>query len=311
MSVAAAELAPARSLWRQTLGSISRNRVALVGLAIIVLIGLLALFAPWLDRYPPNHQDLDHRFAGPSWRHWLGTEQLGQDLYSELIHGARVSLAVGVFSQAIAVVVGISVGLAAALGGRRADSALMRLTDVSYSFPDLLLLILLASLFNHSTTLIVLAIGFLSWPTIARIVRGQALSLQHEEFVLAARASGAGGWRIARHHLLPNLLGPVIATATFGVPAAIFAEATLSFIGLGPLTPSWGQIVLETFDWRSVAPHLFIFACLAIAVTSMSFMLVGDALRDALDPRTAPRRRSLPDEAPIRSQEPQPLPKAA
>lgn len=311
MNAVAVELAPASGgPWSQALRSLTRNRAALVGLAFIILVSLLALLAPWVDRYPPNIQD-DNTRSGPSWQHWLGSDQLGRDLYSELIHGARVSLAVGVFSQAMAVVVGVSVGLAAVLGGRRADSLLMRLTDISYSFPDLLLLILLASLFQGDTALIVLAIGFVSWPTIARIVRGQALSLQHDEFVLAARASGAGHWRIARYHLLPNLLGPVIATATFGVPMAIFAEATLSFIGLGPLTPSWGKLVLETFALQSNAPHLFVFACLAIALTSMSFMLVGDALRDALDPRSAPRQRSLPDQASARPPEPRPLPKAA
>ena len=300
------------SLWNETLRALARNKAALAGLIVLAVFGAMALLAPWIDRYPPSSQHLNDGFVGLSWRYWLGTDQLGRDQYSRLVHGARVSLAVGVLTQVFAVAVGLTVGMAAGLGGRRIDALLMRLTDIAYSFPDLLLVILLVSVFGPSVTMLVLAIGLVSWPTIARLVRGQVLSLREEEFVLAARALGASDWQIARRHLLPNLLGPVIITATFGVPAAIFAEAALSFIGLGlaPPTATWGQSVTESFHTLVAAPYLAITSCMAIAITTMSFTLLGDGLRDALDPRTA-RRKVLVDETPVSKPERLSLPKAA
>lgn len=296
----AAGFVPRAGIRSDALRRLVRNRAALVGLAVIGLFGLMALLAPWVDRYPPSDQHLDDTLAGPSARYWLGTDRLGRDQYSRLVHGARVSLAVGVLTQGVALGLGVSVGMAAGLGGRRADALLMRLTDVAYSFPDLLLIILLVSIFGASATMLVLAIGLVSWPTIARLVRGQALSLQEEEFVLAARALGASPWRIAWQHLLPNLLGPVIVTAAFGVPAAIFAEAALAFIGLGlpPPTASWGRLVTDSFATLFAAPYLAVTSCLAVAVTMLSFTFLGDGLRDALDPRTA-TRRPLPAAEPL------------
>jgi len=276
-----------------------RNRAAVAGLIVISVFGLLALAAPLVDRYAPTSQHLDATLAEPSGRFWLGTDQLGRDQYSRLVHGARVSLAVGVLTQVVAVTLGLAVGLAAGMGGRRADTLLMRLTDVAFAFPDLLLIILLVSIFGSSVTMLVLAIGLASWPTIARLVRAQALSLREQEFVLAARAQGAGTWRLACRHVLPNLLGPVIVTAAFGVPSAIFAEAALSFLGLGlpPPTPTWGWLVTDSFGAMFAAPHLAITSCLAVAITMLAFTFIGDGLRDALDPRTAiPRRHRWAEE---------------
>ena len=292
-------LAPQDRGWlRDALRRLLRNRPAVVGIVIITIFGLMALLAPWVDHHPPTDQHLDATLSGPSARFWLGTDQLGRDQYSRLLHGARVSLTIGVLTQALALTLGVTVGLAAGLGGRRADSLLMRATDVAYSFPDLLMMILLVSIFGVSTIMLILAIGLVSWTTIARLVRGQVLSLQEEDYVLAARALGASNWRIARHHLLPNVMGPVIVTATFGIPAAIFAEAALAFIGLGlpPPTPTWGRLVTDSFNAMFAAPHLVVTSCLAVAITMMSFTFIGDGLRDAFDPRT-PLRRSLPDTA--------------
>ena len=285
---------------QQTLRRLLSNRAAVAGLAVIGLFGLMALLAPWVARYDPAGQHLDAVLDGPSTRFWLGTDQLGRDQYSRLVHGARVSLAVGVFAQVVTVGVGLAVGMAAGLGGRRADTLLMRLTDIAYAFPDLLMVILLISVFGSSATMLILAIGLVNWPIIARLVRGQVLSLREEEYVLAARALGASDWRIASRHLLPNVLGPVIVTAAFGVPFAIFAEAALSFIGLGlpPPTPTWGRLVTDSFSAIFAAPYLTISSCLAIALTMMGFTFIGDGLRDALDPRTASQRRTaLPDGA--------------
>jgi oligopeptide transport system permease protein len=309
--------APAtRGFWSIVLRRLLGNRPALFGLIVIVVLGGMALLAPWVDHHDPNHQyqylerngqrvldegghrivDEGSKLAPPSRRFWLGTDALSRDNYSRLVHGARISLAVGLLSQIVALGVGLAVGMAAGMGGRWADALLMRLTDTTYAFPDLLMLLLLVSVFGSSMTLLVLAIGLLGWPTMARLVRGQVLSLREEEYVLAARSLGAGRLRIAWGHLLPNMLGPLIVTATFGVPAAIFAEATIAFLGLGlpPPAASWGQLALEAIAYINNAPYLAITSCGAVALTMMSFTFVGDGLRDALDPRL-PAGRPLPD----------------
>ena len=288
------------SVWRTSLRRLLRNRAALAGLIVIATFGAMAALAPWVAPYDPASQHLDASLHEPSTTFWLGTDQLGRDQFSRLVYGARVSLAVGVVTQGVAIVLGVAVGMAAGLGGRWADSLLMRLTDVAYSFPDLLLVILLVSIFGASPGMLVLAIGLVSWTTIARLVRGQVLSLREEEFVQAARAVGASGWGIAWRHLLPNVMGPVIVTATFGVPAAVFAEAALAFIGLGlaPPASSWGRSVTDSFATMQVAPWLTVSSCLAVAVTMMSFTFVGDGLRDALDPKAGGTRTAhFPAEA--------------
>jgi oligopeptide transport system permease protein len=275
-----------------------RNRPAHVALVVHIVHGLVALLAPWIDRYEPTEMHFDASLASPSARFWLGTDQVGRDQYSRLVHGARISLTVGVASQAIAVVLGVSIGMAAGMGGRWVDAVLMRLTDVAYAFPDLLLVILLVSAFGASMSMLIVAIALVSWMTIARLVRGQVLALQHEEYVLAARALGASRVRIAFRHLLPGAMGPVIVTAAFGVPAAIFAEAALSYIGLGFSTASWGYLVGESFDLMRSAPYLAVSSCLAVALTMMSFTFLGDGLRDALDPRSSARSPLPADTAP-------------
>jgi oligopeptide transport system permease protein len=276
--------------------------------AVVVLITAgLAAFAPLIDRYPPGQQDASASFEGPSARHWLGTDQLGRDQYSRLVNGARVSLSVGVLTQLVALTLGLTLGVAASLGFRTLDSLLMRFTDAVYAFPDLLFVILLVSVFREAVagsatrTLVVMfvAIGLVSWPNVARLVRGQILSLRQQEFVGAAEALGASRLRVTLVHLLPNALGPVIVTATFGIPAAIFAEAALAFIGLGlpPPTPSWGRLVAEGYDAITVHPNLVLAPAIAIAILMMAFTFLGDGLRDALDPRLAgraPKVREFP-----------------
>jgi oligopeptide transport system permease protein len=301
---------PARGPWRDALRRLSRHRLAMAGLAFVALVALLALAAPLVEHHPPAELHLDRTTEGPSASFWLGTDQLGRDLWSQLVHGARISLAVGVLSQAIAVAVGIAVGSLAALGGKRVDNLTMRATDVSYAVPDLLAIILLVSVFGQSFWLVVAAIAFVSWPTIARLVRGQMLSLQQEEFALAAEALGAPRWRVALHHLLPNALSPVIVTAAFGIPAAIFAEAALVFVGAGVSAESWGRLVVDGKDYYRAATHLLVFPCLAVALTMMSFTFIGDGLRDALDPRSR-RGPTLPGAQPPAAGARPRLPKAA
>ena len=265
-----------------------RSKLAVSGVVVVLLISIAAIAAPLLPLEDPAKQDLDAVQASPGRDHLLGTDRLGRDTLSRLIHGARTSLAAGVLAQLIVLGIGIPVGLIAGFAGARVDNLLMRGVDIVFAFPDLLLIILLRAVFGGSVFTLFLAIGLASWPTIARLVRGQALSLREREFVLAAKASGAGGGHIIVRHLLPNLLGPVIVAVTFLVPKAIFAEAALSYIGIGvsPPTPSWGSMVLEGYQVLFVTYQQVLFPCVAIAVVMLAFTFLGDGLRDILDPRT-------------------------
>jgi oligopeptide transport system permease protein len=281
-----------RSLWIDAARRFARNWIAMIGLTLVLgLIGL-AILAPVVQRHDYRVQNLAHTSEGPSWTYWFGTDQLGRDQWSRVVNGARISLCVGIMSQLLTAVIGMVVGGLAGLN-RWMDNLLMRFTDIAYSFPDLLMMILLLAAFGSGLLLfgsvpvtMILAISLVWWPTIARLVRGQMLSLQQRDFTLAARATGASQWQIVWTHLLPNTLGPVIVTITFGIPRAIFAEAALSFIGLGipPPSPSWGTLVNDGFRFISAAPHLVVTSTLAIAVTMMSFTFIGDGLRDAFDP---------------------------
>jgi oligopeptide transport system permease protein len=282
--------APAlRSLWGEAARRLARNRAALVGLALVLLFVVAGLFAPLLARYPPAEQHVADGFA-PAFQHryWLGADQLGRDEYSRILYGLRLSLEVGVAVQVIVLVVGVGVGGAAGLGGPGADNLLMRVTDIFYAFPDLLLVILLQEAFGSGQLQIFLAIGLVAWVTVARLVRGQILSLKQRDFVLAARALGASPFRIALWHLLPNAISPVIVAITFGIPAAIFTEATLAFIGFGlpPPSASLGTLASEGQQAIFAAPTLVIFPVVAIALIMFAFTFLGDGLRDALDPST-------------------------
>jgi oligopeptide transport system permease protein len=283
---------PYRSLWRDAFHRFARNRVAMGGLVVLAILIIMAIAAPLIQHHDSSAQDYSALQQGPSSKYWLGTDLLGRDQWSRLVNGGRISLSVGILTQLVSVSIGMMVGLAAGLGGRRLDNFVMRTTDVAYAFPDLLMLILLISIFGPSFVMIFIAIGLVSWPTLARLVRGQILSLQERDFVLAARALGASRLRIVFVHLLPNTLGPVVVAAVFGIPFAIFAEAALAFIGLGlpPPTPSWGRLVTDGYSAIRSSPHLVLSSALAIAITMMAFTFIGDGLRDALDPRS--RRQS-------------------
>lgn len=282
-----------RSLWTDAARRFARNRIAMVGLVLVLgLIGL-AILAPVVQRHDYRVQDLASVSEKPSGTYWFGTDQLGRDQWSRLVNGARISLSVGIVTQLFTVAIGVVIGGLAGLV-RWMDNLLMRFTDIAYSFPDLLMMILLLAAFGSGLLLfgfvpvtMILAISLVWWPTIARLVRGQLLSLQERDFTLAAKAMGASQWRIVWIHLLPNTFGPVIVTTTFGIPRAIFVEAALSFIGLGipPPNPSWGTLVNDGFRFISAAPHLVLTSALAIAITMMSFTFIGDGLRDAFDPR--------------------------
>ena len=280
--------APPHSPWTDAYRRLARNRMARASLVFIVALALMALLAPLIAPYDPTLQDYSIVQTGPSWQHLFGTDALGRDQLSRVIYGARTSLTVGLLAQAIVIGLGLTLGSLAALGGRRIDNLVMRCTDIMYAFPDLLFVILIAAVLGSSIYNIFLAIGLVHWTDTARLVRGQMLSLKERDFVLAARATGAAPLRIVLVHMLPNTLGPVIVVATFGIPRAIFAEAALSFIGIGvkPPTPSWGTMVHEGYNAILSTPSLVLFPALAIATVMMAFTFLGDGLRDALDPQT-------------------------
>ena len=267
----------------------SRDRWALIGLGIVTTLTILALAAPWIAPADPLRGSLANSLRAPSGAFWLGTDVQGRDLLARLLFGARLSRAVGLVSQTVASIVGVALGLAAGYYGRWVDGFLMRLADVTLAFPSLLLLIAIAAAVNPSLPVVFIVIGLVGWAGMARLVRGEVLSLRVRDYVQAARALGASDARIVWRHLLPGVLAPVIVAATLGVGGAIMAEAALSFVGLGarPPTPSWGAMVADGRDLLRVAPWVSLVPGLAIGLTVLGVNLVGDGLRDALEVRPA------------------------
>jgi ABC-type dipeptide/oligopeptide/nickel transport system permease subunit len=274
---------------------LSDNR-ARFGIAVIVLMGLAAIAAP-LIAHDPLKIDLTHLLQKPSASHWLGTDVQGRDIWSRLVYGARVSLTVGLISQGIALLLGVTLGLLAGYYGRWVDELVMRLADVTLAFPTLLLLIAMVAAFQPSMGVVFATIGVVGWAGMARLVRGQVLVVRQLEYVQAIRALGAKDIRVMLQHVLPNVIAPVVIAATLGVAGAIMAEAALSFLGLGvpPPTPSWGSMIADGRDLDQLrrAPWTSVFPGMAIGAAVLGFNLLGDALRDALDPKRhyrAPRK---------------------
>ncbi len=280
-----------RSLWTDAWRRLTKNRLAVVGLIIVVVFIVMATFAPLLAPYT-QAEVVDVRLArqGPSWLWPFGLDQNGRDIWSRTLYGARVSLLVGVVSQIIVLAIGVPVGMVAGYKGGNIDNLLMRFVDVFYAVPQLLLVMIFLNLFGPGLFNIFLGIGLVSWVTIARLVRGTSLSLREAEYINAARVSGAGDRYILLRHLLPNSLTPIIVAVTFGIPTAIFTEAALSFVGVGinPPQASWGQMVGVGTDTGLVqaSPHILLFPIAAIGFTMLGFTFLGDGLRDALDVRT-------------------------
>jgi ABC-type dipeptide/oligopeptide/nickel transport system permease subunit len=274
----------------------------MIGLAIVMLLIVAAITAPVLGRYDPARIDLIDQLQRPSLTHWMGTDFQGRDIWARLLYGARISLAVGLISQSIALALGVTLGLLAGYYGRWVDELVMRLADITLAFPTLLLLIAMAAALEPSLTTVFIAIGVVGWAGMARLVRGQVLVTRQMEFVQAARALGARDRRILLQHVLPNVIAPVVIAATLGMAGAIMAEAALSFLGLGvqPPTPSWGSMIADARDLSQLrtAPWTSVFPGLAIGAAVLGFNLLGDALRDALDPRTSLKSTPTPESHP-------------
>ncbi|HEX3866967.1 MAG TPA: ABC transporter permease [Gemmatimonadaceae bacterium] len=270
---------------------------AWMGGGTIVLLVVLAVAAPVVARHDPLAVDLINSLQSPSASHWLGTDIEGRDVWARLLYGARVSLSVGLFSQGIALALGVALGLIAGYYRRWIDELVMRLADVTLAFPTLLLLIALVAALQPSLTVVFVTIGFVGWAGMARLVRGQVLVVRELEFVQAERALGARDVRILIRHILPSVIAPVVVAATLGVAGAIIAESSLSFLGLGvqPPAPSWGSMIADGRDLYQLrhAPWTSVFPGLAIGAAVLGFNVLGDALRDAIDPR-ASTRMSLP-----------------
>jgi peptide/nickel transport system permease protein len=252
------------------------------------LLGVLAALAPWIAPYPPGAIDLQHVAAAPSRTHILGTDELGRDVLTRIIWGGRVSLAVGTGSMLIAAAVGIVYGGVAGFYSRL-DALMMRFVDFLLSFPAIFVLLILASFRGGSLQNVILYIGLFGWMGMARLVRGQVLSLRERDFVTAARSLGVPGWRIVLRHLIPNALAPVIVAATLGVAGAMLAEAALDFLGFGvpPDTPTWGNLITNAEGYLTTQPLLAIAPGFVVTLAVVSVNLVGEALRDALDPHSA------------------------
>ncbi len=270
----------------RTLRRFARDPGAVLGLVLMVLLALLALFAPFIAGNPLK-QTLAERLEPPSARHLLGTDQLGRDVWSRVVYGARISLRLGLIVVSLSLLVGGLVGLASGLLGGVWDDVLMRVTDIFLAFPALILAMAISAALGPNLTNVMIAVAAVSWPGYARLLRSQVLSLKHLEFVDAARALGASGNRVALRHLLPNSLSPLLVQASFDIGSAILTAAGLSFIGFGaqPPTPEWGAMVSETRNFIGEAPWASSAPALAILLTVLAFNLFGDGLRDVLDPR--------------------------
>jgi oligopeptide transport system permease protein len=290
------------SLQLEAWEKLSKNRVAIVSLALIVFVCLVGLLAPWIAPYPFDEQYLDQVLVKPNGHHWLGTDSLGRDMLSRLIYGARISMAVGLVTAFISLIIGTIYGAISGMFGGWIDSVMMRMVDILDSIPSLVLLILVKLIFDSmdiipnpelkALTGMLLALSLVSWVSLARVVRGQVLALKQMSYVEAARSMGASQLRVFLQHILPNIAGPVIVLLTFHIPSNILAESFMSFLGLGLQPPfsSWG--VLANDGWRSLKsyPHLMISPGVAIFATMLAFNLLGDGLRDAFDPKV---RRSF------------------
>jgi len=277
------------SLWRDAWWRLRRNRMALLGLAFFVLVTILCCLAPVLTPYSYDATDLAYGARGPSSKHLLGTDTLGRDLLTRCLYGGRISISVGFLATGVSLVIGVLYGAISGFFGGKTDAAMMRIVDILYALPFTVFVILLMVAFGQDIRLLFVAIGAVTWLTMARIVRGQVLSIRGQEYIDAAIVLGLSHTRIILRHVIPNVLGPIIVYATLTVPSVMLLEAMLSFLGLGVQPPmsSWGVLIKEGAEKMDIYPWLLICPALLFALTLFSLNFLGDGLRDALDPKSA------------------------
>ena len=287
LTVVSGSARESRSLWSDARSRLLRNPVAMAGGAVAILLILVAVAAPYVAPYDPIHQELADSLAGPSMKHLAGTDVHGRDIFSRIIHGTRISLRIGFLGMLLGCVVGVILGLVSGYYGGWADTIIMRLMDVQLAFPGLLVAICIIAIIGPGLENVILAVGIFSVPLFARVTRGQILSLKEQEFIVAARMMGAQDGRIMLSHLLPNAVAPLLVLCTLRIATAILTAASLSFLGLGaqPPIPEWGAMLSDGRAYLAIAPHVATTPGLAILITVLAFNLLGDGLRDALDPR--------------------------
>ncbi|WP_414672264.1 ABC transporter permease [Lentibacillus sp.] len=281
------EMIPETSPWKDTLKQLRKNRFALAGLTIVIIFILIGIFAPLITSYGYDDQVVANRLQPPSGEHWLGTDDVGRDIFTRIAYGARISLQVGFFAVVGALVFGTILGIIAGYFGRWIDMLISRLFDILLAFPSILLAIAIVAIIGASLQNALIAIAVINVPIFGRLVRSKVISLREEEFIMAAKAQGMKNGRIILHHILPNSLAPIIVQATLGFGTAILDAAALGFLGLGaqPPTPEWGEMLASSRDFIQLAPWTLIAPGLCIMLVVLGFNLIGDGLRDALDPK--------------------------
>lgn len=275
------------SYWSISWNIFKKNKVAMACLGIVIILCLVALFAPWIAPYDPDAQVLTERLMPPSAQHWFGTDDLGRDIFSRIVYGCRISLSVGVVSQIIATVIGYTMGVCAGYFGGKVDAVISFIIQVFSSFPFLLFAIAIMFVLGPGLVNLYLALGLLGWASTARLIRGDVMRLKKMEYIDACKISGGSSFKIIMKHLLPNCLSMLIVTVTLGIPSAIMSEASLSFLGLGVRPPmsSWGSMISFSQPYIRSATYYSVIPGLAIIITVLAFNMLGDGLRDALDPK--------------------------
>ena len=278
-----------QSLWSDAFDRLKKNKLAVISGFVLIALIVLAIFAPWIAPHSYSYQNLELGAVGPSSTYWFGTDTLGRDQFSRILYGARVSLLVGFVATAVALVIGVSWGIVAGFFGGKIDSTMMRIVDILYGLPFIIFIVLLMVIFGRNIWLLFLAIGAVEWLTMARIVRGQVLTLKNQEFVLAAQAMGVRNLSLFFRHILPNILGTIAVYATLTIPQVMLLEAFLSFLGLGVQPPmsSWGTLIRYGVESMEEYPWMLIFPGLIFTITLFCLNFFGDGLRDAIDPRSS------------------------
>lgn len=275
------------SLYKDAWKRLRKNKLAMLGLGIVIMLILIAIFASFIAPYNPIERLKEESSLSPSRIHLFGTDLLGRDIFSRVIYGSRISIVVGVVAVGISVVIGLFLGALSGYFGNIPDAFIMRIADIFFAFPYILGAIVIMTVLGPGIVNIFIAIGILGWASFARILRGSILSIKNKEYIEAAKALGASNYRIITKHIFPNAFAPIIVYATMNIGTAIIVEAALSFLGLGvqPPTPAWGKMLSESLNYIDIAPWMMLFPGLAIVITVLGFVLLGDGLRDAFDPR--------------------------
>lgn len=275
------------SLYKDAWRRLKRNKLAMVGLGIVAVLILLAIFSNFIAPYDPIVRVKEDALLSPSGAHLFGTDLLGRDIFSRVVYGSKISIVVGIVAVGISVIIGLFLGALSGYFGGISDTIIMRVADIFFAFPYILGAIAIMTILGPGIVNIFIAIGILGWASFARIFRSSILSIKNKEYIEAAKALGASNYRIITRHIFPNSFAPIIVYATMNVGSAIIVEAALSFLGLGvqPPTPSWGKMLSESLDYIDIAPWMMLFPGLAIVITVLGFVLLGDGLRDAFDPK--------------------------